>query len=160
MSAVEVSKNVLPEGCKKQNPTLQGSDSAVTQLREYCRLMDGARNRDVIQVRDVFPYEFRAHRGRQIAQVAGDDLPRIRPGGIAVRKIVGPHAIVFAPPRQNMTADGVVKESCVDLVMKVFAWRFFDGQTFALGTVAFEVVVPLLQNKRNPAQLVFDQDEL
>ena len=122
--------------------------------------MDGARNRDVIQVRDVFPYEFRAHRGRQIAQVAGDNLPRIRPGGIAVRKIVGPHAIVFAPPRQNMSADGVVKESCVDLVMKVFAWRFFDGQTFALSAVAFEVVVPLFQNKGNSAQLVFDQDEL
>ena len=59
-----------------------------------------------------------------------------------------------------MTADGVVEESGVDLVVEVFSWEFFDGQALALGAVAFEVVVPLLQNERNPAKLVLDEDNL
>ncbi len=59
-----------------------------------------------------------------------------------------------------MTADGVVEESGVDLVVEIFAGEFFDLQTLALGAVPFEIVVPLLQDKRNPAELVLDQDDL
>lgn len=59
-----------------------------------------------------------------------------------------------------MTADGIVEESGVDLVVEVFAREFFDGQALALGAMALEVVVPLLQNKRNPAKLIFDEDNL
>src|SRR5262245_39532935 len=59
-----------------------------------------------------------------------------------------------------MTADGVVEESRVDLVVEVFAGTFFDGQALALGAMSFEVVVPLLQDKWNPAKLVLDQDDL
>src|SRR6266540_1854587 len=59
-----------------------------------------------------------------------------------------------------MTADGVVEESGVDLVVEVFAGEFVDGQPLALRAMALEVVVPLLQNKRNPAKLVFDEDNL
>src|SRR6266852_4527024 len=59
-----------------------------------------------------------------------------------------------------MTADGVVEESGVDLVVEVFAGEFFDGQALALGAMPFEVVVPLFQDKRNPAKLVLDEDDL
>src|SRR5687767_3912892 len=79
------------------------------------------------------------------------------PGSVAVRKVVGPHAVVLTPPRENMTADGVIEESRVDLVVEVFTGKFFDEQPLPLGAKAFEVVVPLLQDKRNPAQLVFDE---
>jgi hypothetical protein len=43
-----------------------------------------------------------------------------------VREVVGPHAIVGSPPGQDMTVDGVVEESGLDLVVKVFAGEFFD----------------------------------
>src|SRR4029453_10139531 len=59
-----------------------------------------------------------------------------------------------------MTADGVVEKGGVDLVVEVFAGEFFDGQALALGAMPFEVVVPLFQDKRDPAKLVLDEDDL
>jgi hypothetical protein len=59
-----------------------------------------------------------------------------------------------------VAADGVVEESRVDLVVEIFAGQFSDGQALALGAMAFEVVVPLFQDKRNPDKLVFDEDNL
>ena len=125
-----------------------------------CRLLDRTWNRNVVKSRDVFPHQFSAQRGGEVAQVPGDNLTRIGPGRVAVREIIGPHAVVGAPPRQDMTADGVVEESGVDLVVEVFAGEFFDGQALALGAMPFEVVVPLFQDKRNPAKLVLDEDNL
>lgn len=58
-----------------------------------------------------------------------------------------------------MAADGVVEERGVDLAVEVFARQLFYRKVFAIGAVAFEVVVPLLQDKRNPAKFVFDQDD-
>ena len=43
-----------------------------------------------------------------------------------MREVVGPHAIVGAPPGQRVAADGVVEESRVDLVVEVFARQFLD----------------------------------
>jgi len=71
-----------------------------------------------------------------------------------VREIIGPHAVVGAPPRQDMAANRVIEESGVDLVVEVFAGKFFDGQTLPLGAMPFELVVPLFQDKRNPAKLI------
>ena len=62
-------------------------------------------------------------------------------------------------PQQDMPPDDVV-ESGVDLVVEVFAGECFDGQAFALGTIAFEVVIPLLQDKKNPAKLILDEHNL
>src|SRR4029077_1953454 len=59
-----------------------------------------------------------------------------------------------------MAANRVIEESGVDLVVEVFAGKFFDGQTLALGAMPFEVVVPLFQDKRNPAKLILHQDDL
>src|SRR5215468_8044230 len=59
-----------------------------------------------------------------------------------------------------MTANGIVEKSGIDLVVEVFAGDFFDGQALSLGAMPFEVVVPLLQDKWNPAKLVLDQDDL
>src|SRR5688572_624745 len=81
------------------------------------------------------------------------------PSGVAVRKIVGPHAVVLPPPRENMTANRVIEESCIDLLVEVFAGTFLDEQALALGAMAFEVIVPLLQDKRDPAQLVFHKND-
>src|SRR5918994_895610 len=82
------------------------------------------------------------------------------PCGVAMRKIVGPHAVVLTPPRQNMTAHGVIEERRIDLVVEVFAGKFLDEQTLAVCAKSFEVVIPLLQDKWNPAKLILDQDNL
>jgi hypothetical protein len=76
----------------------------------------------------------------------------VGPVGVAVGKGVGSHAVVGAPPRQNMPADGVVEESGVDLVVTIFAGGFSDFQTLTLTTVASEIVVPLLQQEVNSCQ--------
>lgn len=60
-------------------------------------------------------------------------LPRTGPEGIgpdrfAAREVVGPHAVVGAPPGQSVPADGVVEEGGVDLLVEVFAGDFLDGQ--------------------------------
>ena len=77
-----------------------------------------------------------------------------------MREVVGPHAIVGAPPRQQVAAAGVVEECCVDLTVEILAGKFFYREALALGSVALEVIVPLLQDKWNPAELVFDRDQL
>src|SRR5215813_2008868 len=59
-----------------------------------------------------------------------------------------------------MTANGIVEKSGIDLVVEVFARDFFDGQALSLRAMPFEIIVPLLQNKRNPAKLVLDEDNL
>src|SRR5213594_782321 len=84
----------------------------------------------------------------------------MRPGRVAVREVVGPHAVVGAPPRQYVAADGVVEESCVDLAVEVLAGKFFQREAIAVDSMALKIIVPLLQDKRNPADLVFDQDQL
>jgi hypothetical protein len=96
-------------------------------------LLDGTWNRQVVNSRDVFAHEFGAHGRGEIAQVAGDHLARARPGRIAVREVVGPHAVVFAPPRENVTADSVVEERGIYLLVEVFARWFSYGQSFAVG---------------------------
>lgn len=53
-----------------------------------------------------------------------------------MREVVGPHEVVRTTT--GYAPDGVV-ESGVDLVVEVFAGECFDGQAFALGTIAFEV---------------------
>jgi len=43
--------------------------------------------------------------------VAGDDFAGLEPGRVAVLEVVGPHAVVFAPPVEDMAAADVVEES-------------------------------------------------
>ena len=55
-----------------------------------------------------------------------------------------------------MAADGIIEKRRVDLVVEVLARRFLDVQSLAIGAVAFEVVIPLLQDKTNkslPAEM-------
>jgi hypothetical protein len=72
-----------------------------------------------------------AQRGGEVAWIPGDDLTGIGPDRIAVREVVGPHAVVGAPPGQYVPADGVVEESGVDLLVEVFAADFLDCQALA-----------------------------
>ena len=62
------------------------------------------------------------------------------------------------PHHVSMAADGVVEESGVIWLWKYSLGSFLIARPARLGAVALEVVVPLLQNKRNPAKLVFDED--
>jgi hypothetical protein len=109
------------------------------------RLLDRTWNRHVVKSRDVFPHQFSTQPGGEIAQVPGYDLAGMGPGRVAVGEVVGPHAVVGSPPRQDMAPDSVVKESGVDLAVEIFARKFFYCEAFALGSMALEVVVPLFE---------------
>src|SRR5215468_2750062 len=95
--------------------------------RETSRFLDGTWHRKAVKSRDVFPHKFSTQLDGEITQVPGDDLTRIGPSRITMREVVGPHAVVGAPPRQYVAADSIVEEGGVDLVVEVFAREFFDS---------------------------------
>src|ERR1044071_9126144 len=59
-----------------------------------------------------------------------------------------------------MAADRVVEERRIHLAVEIFARELFDREALAIRAVALVVVVPLLEQERNPADLVLDQDDL
>ena len=68
-------------------------------------------------------------------------LPRTGPEGIgldrfAAREVVGPHAVVGAPPGQSVPADGVVEEGGVDRSWKYSLGTFLTARPAALDAVA------------------------
>src|SRR5215510_4560450 len=73
-------------------------------------------------------------------------------------KIVGPHDVVLAPPLQVMTADRIVEEAGIDLVVDKFAWVLRDRWRILLAE-AIVIVIPLLNDPRQPAAFVFDRDD-
>ena len=94
-------------------------------------------------------------RGGKVPHVPGHHLTGMGPGGIAVGIVTGPHAVVNAPPRQRVAANRIVEKGRVHLAMEVLARQLFEREAGAVDAVAFEVIVPLLQDKRDPANLVF-----
>ena len=74
--------------------------------------------------------------------VARNDVAGVRPGRVLVRIVVGPHAVVAAPPGEQPPADMVIEESRVDLSLEIFAGRFIDGKLFGMA-MALEGFVAL-----------------
>src|SRR5882762_4553692 len=94
-----------------------------------------------------------------MTQVARDDVPRVRPGRVRVRIVVRPHAVVDTPPIETVASYGVVEERAVDLAVEVEAWRLRDRRRVRLAEAAV-VVVPLLEEEGNPADLVLNVHDL
>src|SRR6266436_8826247 len=76
-----------------------------------------------------------------------------------MRKIVGPHNVVLAPPFQIMAADGIVEETGIHLVTDKLAGVFRDRWRILLAE-AVVVVVPLLNDPGQPAAFVFYRYDL
>src|SRR5215510_15073616 len=89
--------------------------------------------------------------------IALDDLERVGPGGIGMRKVVGPHNVVLAPPFQVVSTDRVVEEAGIDLVVDKLAWVLRDRWRVLLAE-AIVIVIPLLNDPGQPAAFVFDRD--
>src|SRR5688500_16592661 len=117
------------------------------------------RNVDVIETLDVRVNQFLANVRRQVAEIAIDELFRFRPGGIAVRIIVRPHAVVLAPPFKTVTGGGVSEESAKDLSLEKFAGILGDRQRIYAAESPV-IIIPLLQHEGHPANLIFYADEL
>src|SRR5437773_7218148 len=93
-----------------------------------------------------------------MTHVASDDVPRIRPGRVLMRIVVGPHAVVSTPPREQPPAHVIVEERRIDLRLEVFTRQFIDGQLFGV-SMTLKSFVALSESERHPADLVFNRDD-
>src|SRR5262245_65872049 len=73
-------------------------------------------------------------------------------------KIVGPHDVVLAPPFKIMTADRIVEEAGIDLVVDKLTWVLRDRWRVLLAE-AVVIIIPLLNDPGHPAAFVFDGDD-
>ena len=75
-----------------------------------------------------------------------------------MRIVIGPHAVVLTPPFETMPRHGVSEERPIDLTVEIFAGVFRNRRRIhTLESVV--VVIPLLQHKRHPTDLVLHTDE-
>src|SRR5579885_3067441 len=86
------------------------------------------------------------------------DLTGMRESHIEMRIIVGPHAVLLAPPREETGTDVILEERAIDMLVEDFAWLALDRHR-AVATKPIEVVVPLLQHEGQPANLAFGQQQ-
>src|SRR5580700_2807959 len=95
---------------------------------------------------------------RQAVEMILHNLPRMREGHVEVRIIVGPHAILLTPPWEEAGAHIILKERAVDVLVEDFARLALDRQ-LAIAAEALEIVVPLLEQERQPADLAFGHQQ-
>ena len=91
--------------------------------------------------------------------VAIDHIARIRPGGILVWIVIGPHAIVDPPPGKQLATDVVVENGGVDLPVKILARQFIDADLLAM-TMALEILIALAEPERHPADFILHGNNL
>src|ERR1044072_194164 len=89
-----------------------------------------------------------------MAEVALDDLKRVGPGGIRVRKIVRPHDVVLTPELEIFTAHVIVEETGINLIFDEAARIARDRRRILLFE-AIVIIIPLLKHPGHPAALVF-----
>src|SRR5579862_1895851 len=94
-----------------------------------------------------------------MAKIALDDLAGARPGRVWVRIVIGPHAVVYAPPGEVVPTNRVVEKGRRHLLGEILARLSLDGYRVA-PQVSMEVVIPLLDVERDPSDLVFNRDQL
>src|ERR1700722_20662310 len=75
-----------------------------------------------------------------------------------MRVVVGPHQVIVAPPRELARAREVLEPRAVDVFGEDLARQARDSQIF-FGPEAFEIIVPLLENERQPAAFAFCEDD-
>src|SRR5687767_2240245 len=83
----------------------------------------------------------------------------MRPGRILMRIVIGPHAVVDAPPGKHFAADMIVEEGRENLFGKILARQLAHGHFFRMA-VAFERFVALPQPEWNPTDFVLDGNDL
>src|ERR1700691_6162079 len=82
----------------------------------------------------------------------------MREGHVEVRIIVGPHAILLAPPWEEAGSDVILQERAIHMFAEDFARLSLDRHR-AIATEALEVVIPLLQQEGQPADLAFGHQQ-
>src|SRR5690349_6681924 len=89
-----------------------------------------------------------------MAEVALDDLERVGPGGIRMRKIVRPHDVVLTPELEILAAYMIVEETGINLIFDEAA-RIARDRRRVLFFEPIVVIIPLLKHPGHPAALVF-----
>src|SRR4051794_12551112 len=90
--------------------------------------------------------------------MAVDHLARVRPGGVGMGKVARPEEVVNSGPSQGSRSNCVVEEGGEHLPFEVRARRLLDWRRID-AFEAVKIVVPLLERKRYPANLVLDDDQ-
>ena len=65
---------------------------------------------------------------RQSLQVMFDHLPRMGKGHVEMGIIIGPHAVLFAPPGEEARADIILKEGAINMLGEDLAGLALDRQ--------------------------------
>src|SRR5207247_6322535 len=74
------------------------------------------------------------------------------------RIVIGPHAVVLTPPFETMPRHGVTEKRPIDLAVEIFTGVFRNRRRIhTLESIV--IVIPLLQHKRHPTDLVLHTDE-
>ena len=81
---------------------------------------------------------------RQATKMIFNDLPRMWERHVEVWIIVGPHAVLLAPPREEARAHVIFEECTIDMFAEDFARLALDRHR-AIVTEAVEVIIPLLE---------------
>src|SRR6266849_4737018 len=103
---------------------------SVRFLSHRNRPLDGDRLRygELVEVDDVATDELFAILGGELAEVAGDDVARVRPGGVLVRVVARPHEQVGAEVGQGERPNRVVEEGQAQLAAHVVARPHREGE--------------------------------
>src|SRR5579875_3409277 len=95
---------------------------------------------------------------RQIPDVAYDIFTREREGHIRMRIVVGPHQIVLTPPRELPRPREVLEPRAVNVLVEDLAGLTANRERLFVAE-SLKVVIPLLQDERQPTALALGENE-
>ncbi len=95
--------------------------SLKSAARSYAAFGNEAGAFNLYSLRTLVLSNFSRSAADSCGHIALDDRAGVRPSGILMRIIVGPHAVVHAPPGEHLAADQVVKKSRVNLLGEILA---------------------------------------
>src|ERR1043166_6380374 len=93
-----------------------------------------------------------------MAHIARNNVAGIWPGGVLVRIIVRPHAVIGAPPGEKPPADMIVKERRVHLAVKIFTGQLLHRHLLCMAMAA-ESLIALPEPEWHPTDFVFNGDD-
>src|SRR3954451_24004919 len=95
-----------------------------------------------------------------MTQFFGNDIARVRPSGRGMRIVIGPHKSVLTEILHEPASGRITEESRVDLFGNVFTRKLLHVRQRHLRAMPGVILIPFVNKKWNPADLVFDIDEL
>src|SRR5262249_6746204 len=116
-------------------------------------------NLEIVEFDHVIAHHFSQDLYGQMAQFPSYNVARVGPGGRGMGIVMGPHKSVLAEIFHQTPACRIAKKRCVNLILHILTGQLFHIGQRRFGAVANKILVPFMNEKRNPADLVLDVDE-